>query len=144
MQKTGRFFLVAILVLSVPLVALLLWQQGHRALAGPVSITGALVCRELDESGYPVEEGPVFKWGGRQLCLKFHYEVPRPGSILDVTWHFQGRVIFRESIRINDTSGIRAFFLLREDGSPLPVGEYAVAIESDGRERVRLLFSVVR
>ncbi len=78
------------------------------------------------------------------MCLKFHYEAPRPGSILDVTWHFQSRVIFRESIRINDTSGIRAFFLLREDGSPLPVGEYAVAIESDGRERVRLPFSVVR
>lgn len=78
------------------------------------------------------------------MCLKFHYEAPRPGGILDVIWHFQSQVIFREYIRINDTGGIRAFFLLREDGSPLPVGEYAVVIESDGRERVRLPFSVVR
>lgn len=144
MQKTGRFFLVAILVLFVPLVALLLWQQGHKALAGPVSITGAVVCRELDVSSFPVGEGPFFKWGGRQVCLMFRYEAPRSGGSLDVIWRFNSQVIFRETIRINDTSGVKAFFFLREDGSPLPVGDYDVSIESDGKERVRLPFLVVR
>ncbi|MDO9508312.1 MAG: hypothetical protein Q7I97_03040 [Thermovirgaceae bacterium] len=144
MQKTGRFFLVAILVLSVPLVALLLWQQGFRALAGPVTVTDAVVCRELDDSSAPVGAGPIFKWGGRQVCLIFRYEVPRPGGKMDVIWRFQSQVISRESIRINDTGGVRAFFLLREDGSPLPVGEYDVVIESDGRDISPIPFSVVR
>jgi len=47
-------------------------------------------------------------------------------------------------MRIGDTSGTKAFFLLREDGSPLPAGDYVVAIESDGRERRRVPFSVTR
>ncbi|GAB6280054.1 MAG: hypothetical protein STSR0007_01040 [Thermovirga sp.] len=144
MHKTGRFFLVAILVLFVPLVALLLWQQGHGALAGPVSITGAVVCRELDDSSFPVGEGPIFKWGGRQVCLMFRYEAPRPGGSLDVVWRFRNQVIFSESIRIGDTGGVRAFFLLREDGSPLPAGEYDVSIESAGKDLFRIPFSVVR
>lgn len=113
-------------------------------MAGPVSITGAVVCRELDDSSSPVGGGPIFRWGGRQVCLKFRYEAPRPGGNLDVIWRFQNQVIFRESIRIGDTGGVRAFFLLREDGSPLPVGEYDVSIENDGRERSRISFSVVR
>ena len=78
------------------------------------------------------------------MCLKFHYEAPRPGSVMDIVWRFQNRVIFRESMRIGDTSGTKAFFLLREDGSPLPAGEYVVAIESDGIERRRVPFSVTR
>jgi len=144
MQKTGRFFFVMIIVLSVPVVALLLWQQGHRSLAGPVRIDSAVICRELDDSNFPVGEGSVFQWGGRQVCLLFHYEAPRPGGFMDVIWRFRDRVIFRESLRIGETSGSRAFFLLREDGSPLPVGEYDVAIESDGKEQFRIPFSVVR
>lgn len=63
---------------------------------------------------------------------------------MDIVWLFQDRVIFRESMRIGDTSGTKAFFLLREDGSPLPAGEYVVAIESDGIERRRIPFSVTR
>lgn len=144
MQKTGRFFFVAILVLSVPLVALIVWQHAHRSLTGPVTITGAVVCRELDESSSPVGGGPLFKWGGRQVCLIFNYEAPRPGVSMDVVWSFQNQVIFRESIRIGDTGGVRAFFLLREDGSPLPVGEYDVCIASGGRELFCVPFSVVR
>ena len=144
MQKTGKFFFIAILFLSVPLVALLLWQQGHRALAGPVSITGAVVCRELDDSSFPVGTGSLFKWGGRPVCLMFRYETPRPGGTVDIIWRFQEQVIFRESIRISDSGGVRAFFLLREDGSPLPVGSYDVTIASDGKERIRLPFSVAR
>jgi len=144
MQKTGKFFLLAVLLLSVPLVALLLWQQGHRFSVGPVSVTGAVVCRELDDSGSPVGEGPLFKWGGRQVCLLFKYETPRPGGALSVTWRFQSQEIFRETIRVNDTGGVRAFFLLREDGSPLPVGDYEVSIESEGRESYGVPFSVRR
>jgi len=144
MQKTGKFFLLAVLLLSVPLVALLLWQQGHRFSVGPVSVTGAVVCRELDDSGSPVGEGPLFKWGGRQVCLLFKYETPRPGGSLSVTWRFQSQEIFRETIRVNDTGGVRAFFLLREDGSPLPVGDYEVFIESEGRESYGVPFSVRR
>jgi len=144
MQKTGRFFFVMIIVLSVPVVALLLWQQGHRSLAGPVRIDSAVICRELDDFNLPVGEDSVFQWGGRQVCLLFHYEAPRPGGFMDVIWRFRDRVIFRESLRIGETSGSRAFFLLREDGSPLPVGKYDVAIESDGKEQFRIPFSVVR
>ncbi|HQO83545.1 MAG TPA: hypothetical protein PLS21_06060 [Synergistales bacterium] len=144
MQRTGRFFFVMIIVLSVPVVALLLWQRGHRFFAGPVEIDEAIVCRELDDSSRPVGEASVFQWGGRQVCLMFRYEAPRPGSVMDIVWRFQDRVIFRESLRIGETSGSKAFFLLREDGSPLPVGEYDVAIESDGKERCRIPFSVVR
>jgi hypothetical protein len=144
MQRTGRFFFVMIVVLSVPVVTLLLWQRGHRFFAGPVEIDRAVVCSELDDSGRPVGEASVFQWGGRQVCMMFRYEAPRPGSVMDIVWRFQDRVIFRESLRIGETSGSKAFFLLREDGSPLPVGEYDVAIESDGKERCRIPFSVVR
>jgi hypothetical protein len=144
MQKTGRFFLLVILLLSVPLVALLFWQQGHSFSAGPVTVTGAVVCRELDDSGSPVGEGPLFRWGGRQVCLLFKYEAPRPGGTLGVTWRFQGQEIFRETIRVNDKGGVRAFFLLREDGSPLPVGDYEVSIEGGGRKSYGVPFSVRR
>jgi len=144
MQKIGRSLFVTILVLSVPAAFLLSWWQGHRSLAGPVCIDSAVVCSELDGSSCPVGEASIFQWGGRQVCLRFHYEAPRPGSVMDIVWRFQGRVIFRESMRIGDTSGTKAFFLLREDGSPLPAGDYVVAIESDGRERRRVPFSVTR
>jgi hypothetical protein len=53
-------------------------------------------------------------------------------------------VIFQEEMTISDKKGVKAFYLLREDGAPLPMGNYCVVVESDGRESARRCFTITR
>jgi hypothetical protein len=144
MLKTGKQFLFISLILCVPVVVLLVWFFGQHHFVGPLRIHDIVLCKELDENNHPSEAAEQFEWGTRQVCLRFAYTAPRAGSQVGIQWIYGNRVIFQEQLTITAKKGIKAFYLLREDGTPLPMGDYCVVIEGDGREVLRRCFSITR
>ncbi len=144
MLKTGRFLLLLLVVLCIPVGVLLFWHRGLGDLGGPVTYSRAAVCMDLDEMLEPVDPGSSFPWGVRQICLRFEFETPRPGATARIKWLYREQPVFLEAIQISENAGVKAFYLLREDGTPLPVGSYRVVIESGGKEKVSLPFAVSR
>jgi hypothetical protein len=144
MQKTGKQFLFISLILCVPVIVFLVWLNGQHNFTGPLKIHNAVLCEELNENNLPSTPAERFEWGTRQVCLRFVYSAPRTGSQVRIQWVYESRVIFQEQLTISDKKGVKAFYLLREDGTPLPMGEYCVVVESDGREALRRCFSITR
>jgi hypothetical protein len=52
-------------------------------------------------------------------------------------------MVQKEMVRLSEQKGMRAFYLLKEDGSPLDAGFYSVYISCNGRERGMENFTVV-
>jgi len=144
MQKSGKQFLFISLILCVPVVVSLVWLYGQHNFTGPLVIHSFVLCEELDENSLPIKITERFDWGTRQVCVRFVYSAPRTGSQVRIKWFYEDRVIFQEEMTISDKKGVKAFYLLREDGTPLPMGAYCVVVESDGRESVRRCFTITR
>ncbi len=144
MQKTGKQFLFISLILCVPVIVFLVWLYGQYGFAGPLKVDSVVLCKELDENNLPSTPAERFEWGTRQVCLRFVYTAPRAGSRVRIQWIYGNRVIFQEHLTITEKKGVKAFYLLREEGTPLPMGDYCVVIESDGRELLRRCFSITR
>jgi hypothetical protein len=103
--------------------------------AGSFRLGDVVLCDDLDDAMNPLEKKESFPGGTKQVCLWFEFTKARDGDQLEVRWRFEGEDIQRESFRLAHSMGMRAFYLLREDGSALPSGGYAVSILCNGRAK---------
>jgi hypothetical protein len=101
--------------------------------AGSFRLDELVLCEDLDDGMNPLEKKESFTGDTKQVCLWFEFAKARDGDQLEVQWRFEGKDIQRESFRLTHSRGTRAFYLLREDGSALPSGVYAVSILCNGR-----------
>jgi hypothetical protein len=125
------------------LIVLVSWSfRSGNFIAGTFSIDDLQICEELDESLLPVSSDINLSDGARQVCLWFTYSKARKGDSIEIVWYLNEKMIQRELIRLSDTRGRRAFYLLRDDGSSLAPGFYSVYITCNGREKVMENFSV--
>jgi hypothetical protein len=93
------------------------------------------ICEELDEDMKPLNAGKSVQEGIKQVCLWFSYSSAREGDSLEINWAFENQTIQRDVFRIASIEGVRAFYLLMEDGSPLPAGSYSVDLYCNGRKK---------
>jgi hypothetical protein len=115
------------------------------SVVSPVSsLFEAAVCEGLNEDLAPVGAGNSFHYGVRQIGLWFRYRSARKGDTVQVEWFYGSHLVFRESFVLQPMEGIRAFYLVREDGTPLPPGEYCVRVGPAGLPHSRLDFLVCR
>lgn len=110
--------------------------------AGSFRLDEITLCEDLDDNMSPQVPRDVFPGGTKQVCLWFEYGRARDGDQLEILWQFEREDIQRESFRLLHARGTRAFYLLREDGSALLGGEYAVTIFCNSRAKGTIGFTV--
>ena len=142
MKKSSRFPLAFVFSATVLSALLLGWALRGSGIVASCEVLDVSVCEELDEQLRPLGGGSPFSFGIRQLGVRFRFRLARQGESLQVRWFYQNHLIHEESLSVESSEGTRAFYLVREDGAPLPVGEYGVTISEGGRQAFRLDFSV--
>jgi hypothetical protein len=141
-QKQVYKLLLLVLVI-VFLMVILFWTfTAGDVVAGSFRLDDIQICEELDDNMVPINAGTTLPGGVRQACLWFEYSKARAGDALEIIWKFGERRIQKDSFRLSQSGGVRAFYLLKEDGTPLPEGSYSVGIFCNGRERGGENFSV--
>jgi hypothetical protein len=131
----GLFVVVLMAFLSLS------FRSGN-VIAASFRLDDVRICEELDGDLRPVNPGTVLPAEVKQACLWFQYSRAREGDSLEIFWNYGGQAIQKDSYRLSETEGIRAFYLLREDGTALPGGEYSVELFCNGRQRKSERFSV--
>ena len=140
-EKSG-LLLVSIALLMITVLAS--WCVSLiKANSNSLYLNTVLTSQELDTKLKPLYISNRFSPDSRQICLWFRYSAARDGDHVLISWYYAGKLIQKESLRLTEAGGIRVFYLVTEDGASLPVGEYAVSINSDKREITKLQFHVL-
>lgn len=143
-NKSGRRSLV-LLGAFVVVLAILVAATLKSGLSGrSFRIDKAVVCVELDRNRLPSKVKNSIQHGTRQVCLWFQYSSAPVGSHLEVTWYYGKDLVLSEPIKLMTKDGMRAFYLLREEGTPLPIGKYRVVISSTTKKLSDIEFSIVK
>lgn len=144
MATSGRRPLVFLGFSVVLLILLSAWSLRGGLLGAPFRIDKTVVCQELDDNRQPVNAGSSIPYGSRQICLWFSYSSASEGSHVAVSWYYGKVLVLSESLKLMSKDGARAFYLLREEGTPLPVGSYRVTVSTPARVWSDIKFNVVR
>ena len=129
-------FVVVLLILSV----ILSFKFGP--FKSSFRVEEALICQELDGSRQPLRVGNNIPYGVRQVCLWLKYVSAREGAHLDVSWYYEKDQVLSEKIGLTVVDGVRAVYLLREEGDALPSGNYGVTISASGRVCAEIDFCI--
>jgi hypothetical protein len=133
--------LVGLLVLA--LVALVSWSLGKSDFAsGSFKMRDVRICEELDENLNPVSADGNISSESQQVCLWFDYSGARRGDAIEISWYRGEKMIQRETVRLSAPEDVRAFYLLKDDGSPLDPGVYSVTISRNGKDMYEGKFAV--
>ncbi|MDR1137690.1 MAG: hypothetical protein LBK91_05140 [Synergistaceae bacterium] len=133
-KRIGSLILTGLLVLA--LMACISWSsRSNDIIAGSFTIDEIQICEEIDEELRPIGIVRNMSAGSQQVCLRFVYSRGRRGDSLEIAWYRNERIIQSETIRLSEANGTRAFYLIREDASPLDTGFYSVFISCNGREK---------
>ena len=135
--------LILVGLLALALMALLSWSLRKNDFAsGSFKMKEVRICEELVENLKPVSADRNISSGSQQVCLWFDYSGARRGDAIEISWYRDDDMIQRETVRLSAPEGVRAFYLLREDGSPLEPGYYSVAINCNGKDAYGENFTV--
>ncbi|MCX7828805.1 MAG: hypothetical protein N2315_06310 [Thermanaerothrix sp.] len=104
-----------------------LWVFGAGSFVDRLEVFDAVSCSDLSDSMEPQEVSSEFPKDARQVCVFFRYRSPGEEQVV-IIWSHRGRVIQKETLSLHKGDGKKAFYLLREDGSPLPSGDYEVSV----------------
>lgn len=144
-QKTsGNRPLILLGAAVVILAALVVMSLKSGILGGQFRIDKSVVCVELDRERRPNKVLEKIPYGVRQVCLWFKYSNAPDGTHLEISWYYGKDLFQSESLKLMTKNGERAFYLLREEGTPLPVGKYRVIIASPTKKLSDLQFEIVR
>ena len=129
--------LVSILVVCVS------WSfRKSNFIAGSFKIDEVQICDELDENLQPINIDINMPSDSQQVCIWFSYSSARRGDLIEIAWYREENMIQREKLRLAEPKGVKAFYLLRDDGSSLESGSYSVRISCNGREKLTENFTI--
>jgi hypothetical protein len=114
----------------------------NEAASGPFQLDEIQICEELDGDLKPINIERNLPGETQQVCLWFRYSKAGDGDSLEISWYLDEKLIQRENVLLSDPDGIKAFYLLKEDGSPLNMGFYSVLLMCNGREKGIANFTV--
>lgn len=91
-------------------------------------ISNVSVSVDFDDHQFLAGTAFRFPQGAKQVCVRFDYSRLEEDATLDVLWDWEGKRVQAGSYALTAPSGTRMYSLLKEDGSPLPLGSYAVTL----------------
>ncbi|WP_213698736.1 MULTISPECIES: hypothetical protein [unclassified Acetomicrobium] len=138
--KKPLIFILAVAILLVPSFVVTVRSD---MISGAIEITNIIVCEDLTSDLVPVNvvsSSSGFSYGITQVCVAFTY---RGSSYFDscVEWYYEGDLIHNESVYL-DGEGVKVFYLLRDDGTPLKKGLYEFYITCKGVRLADISFSI--
>ena len=134
------FFLVAISILFLIILCPLSIKCDF--FGNTLKIDKAFICQELGDNREPLSVSSSIKYGERQICLWFRYSSIQEENYIRISWYLNNELVFAEQYKLIDKEGIKAFYLLKEDGLPLPEGFYKVSISSPTRTLSEIPFII--
>lgn len=116
---------------TLALTLLVFLMVGRSNLKPKLELMISNVSLSVDFEDHPFLAGTAsrFAYGTRQVCLRFDYSRLEKDVPVMILWDMEGRRIQAESYELAAPSGTKMYCLLKEDGSPLPRGSYAVTIQ---------------
>lgn len=132
---------VGLMVLALMILVSWSFRENNFA-SGSFKMREVRICEELDEDLKPVSADRNIPPESQQVCLWFDYSGARRGDAIEISWYLGDGMIQREAVRLPAPEGVRAFYLLKEDGSPLEPGFYSVTISCNGKDVYEDNFSV--
>jgi hypothetical protein len=133
-KKVGKLLTMGLFV--IVLMICLSWSfRASNFVAGTFRLDSVRICEELDDNLEPVSADKNMPAESQQVCLWFQYSKARNGDSVEISWYLNEHILQRETVRLSQPKGTRAFYLLREDGSALESGFYTVFIACNGKER---------
>lgn len=141
---SGKRPLILLGLVVIVLVALSVISLKTGMLGKSFRIDKAVVCIELDRNRLPHKIMDTIQYGTRQVCLWFQYSSAAAGNRLVVSWYYGTDLVLSESLKLITEDGTRAFYLLQEEGIPLPEGKYRVTISSPTKCLEELEFEITK
>ncbi len=126
-QKVSVFLIAVVLILLVSVLWSLNKVGGY---VGSLNIPRAFVCREIDPSSIPVPVSGRLSSRQSQVCIWFEYNHAGKDDKIKIICYKDKEEIIRQQIALAAGQGIRAFYLVKDDGRPLPAGKYSVVISN--------------
>ncbi|MCR5346282.1 MAG: hypothetical protein K6E38_00725 [Fretibacterium sp.] len=130
-MKLKSLFPWLLMVFALALTLLVFWMVGRGRLKPRLELMISNVSVGVDFEDHPFLAGTAsrFAYGTRQVCLRFDYSRLEEDTPVVILWDMDGKRVQAESYELLAPSGTKMYCLLREDGSPLPRGSYAVIIQ---------------
>lgn len=126
------------------LLLLVIWSLKVGPFSSFFKVEEAVICQELGDNREPLLIGNSIPYGTSQICLWLKYSSAREGSHLEVSWYYGKELVLSEPLKLMTKDGVRAFYLLREEGTPLPVGSYRVNVSTPAKVWSDIKFEIVR
>ena len=96
---------------------------------GSVDIPRAFVCKEIKQNSVP-QSAAKFNLENEQVCLWFEYVNAKSDTPLKIVCYMDKTEIVRQRVVLVAKEGVRAYYLVKNDGSPLPPGKYRIVIST--------------
>lgn len=138
-EKRSLIFLGITVVLLIFLAILSVKAEPFRS---SFSVDEVIISQELDGSRKPTRIGNIIPSGVRQVCLWLEYSSAREGSYLEVSWLYQNEIVLSERVGLTAKDGVRAFYLLKDSGDALPIGNYSVTVSTAAKKWSEINFSI--
>jgi hypothetical protein len=94
------------------------------------------------ESFDPGQSATSFPTGTERVVVWYRWEGAELGKRIDNRWSYQGNMVLEQGEVLERDTGTAAWFLVSEDGGPLPDGAYQVELVEDGRAVTTIPFSI--
>lgn len=144
MDKSAKRPLVLLGLSVILLLLLVTWSLKVGPFSSFFKVEEAFICQELGEDRAPLLIGNIIPYGPSQICLWLKYSSAREGSHLEVSWYYGNELVLSEPLKLMTKDGVRAFYLLREEGTPLPIGSYRVNVSTPAKVWSDINFEIVR
>ncbi len=141
--KSGKFFVLFIFTSIAFFVLFFLWIGFHKGPLGAAWVDRTVVCIDVDDAGVPYGVGDRFGYGVRQLCVLVNTVGGNGEDEIRFRWYFRDQIIYDEIQILDSVDKDRMFYLLQEDGTPLPIGSYFVQVDLNDRLVRRMAFDIV-
>ena len=126
------------------LLLLVTWSLKVGPFSSFFKVEEAVICQELGNNREPLLVSNSIPYGPSQICLWLKYSSAREGSHLQVSWYYGNELVLSEPLKLMTKDGVRAFYLLREEGTPLPVGSYRVTVSTPAKVWSDIKFEIAR
>ena len=144
LDKSSKRPLVLLGLSVILLLLLVAWSLKAGPFSSFFKVEEALICQELGDNREPLFVSKSIPYGQSQICLWLKYSSAREGSHLEISWYYGKELVLSEPMKLMTKDGIRVFYLLREEGTPLPVGSYRVTVSTPAKVWSDIKFEIVR
>lgn len=94
------------------------------------------------ESFDPDQSATTFPAGTERVVVWYRWQGAEINKRIDNRWSYQGSVVLEQGEELQHAEGTAAWFLVSEEGGPLPEGDYQVELVEDGQAVTTIPFTI--